>query len=394
LRGFVRGGVTIAACLLFAWRAVPAQVAPDEIPVTLGESENAPLSRNSIAALGEDPTHRLIINGFAVASYGADLGSKENSFNDDALALSIFKLLSDRVTLFTQLTTSREAASPFLADVGAPREISTDIDNLMLTFRPSPASGLDITVGKFDSPLAIERDDAPLNFQATSSFTFDLTRPVKFTGVEAHVAFSPALEGWAAVSNGWDVDVNNNRGVTGAAYGLWSPSMGTHIGLGVIMGSEKDSTSKGSRTAVVGTLLLQPATHLVVGGEAVAGQEGFAAVNGGTARWYGGMLFTHYRFAGHWAGTVRLDSVDDRDGARSGTPQRLQSATLSPQYLIGGSFFGIFRYLDRTTLRLPELAIRLDLRYDHSTQPSFVSGIAGAGSHDDRSATIQTVVIF
>ncbi|HEY8019923.1 MAG TPA: hypothetical protein VIH93_02410, partial [Thermoanaerobaculia bacterium] len=72
----------------------------------------------------------------------------------------------------------------------------------------------------------------------------------------------------------------------------------------------------------------------------------------------------------------------------------LKSFTLSPQYLVGGSFFGIFRYLDRTTLRLPETSVRLDLRYDRSTEPVFVSRTDGVGRRDHTSATLQTVFLF
>jgi len=63
---------------------------------------------------------------------------------------------------------------------------------------------------------------------------------------------------------------------------------------------------------------------------------------------------------------------------------------------VGGGFYGLFRTLDRTSLRLPELAVRLDLRLDRSTEPVF----AGGGTHDDAgrrdhaSATLQTVFVF
>lgn len=386
----------LAACLLLLGAAAPAgaQTTSGETPVSVNDIAGQPaFSLPSLpASLTDDPSRRLVINGFAVASYGADFNSKQNSFSDDALALSLYKAFSDRLSVFVQLTSSRGASSPFLSDVGSSRDIATDIDNLQLTVRAS--STVDITFGKFDSPLAIERDDAPLNFQATSSFTFDFTRPVKFTGVVAHAAFSPELEGWAVAANGWDNDVDNNKGKTGALYGLWSPSLAAHVGLGFIAGPENDGTSKGTRKAAVATFLFQPREHLLLGGESVAGSDVPSGSGGATARWYGDMLFVHQRFGGHWAATLRLDTVDDPAGARTGTPQRLSSLTLSPQYLVGGGFFGIFHTLDRTTLRLPELALRLDLRFNHSDQPVFVSGTEGAGTRNNRSATLQTVVIF
>jgi hypothetical protein len=131
-----------------------------------------------------------------------------------------------------------------------------------------------------------------------------------------------------------------------------------------------------------------------VGAESVYGQEPHSAVAGGTARWYGEMLFTHLRFDRHWAATLRLDYFDDVGGGRTGTPQVLREITLSPQYLVGGGFYGIFRYLDRTSLRLPELALRLDLRRDRSSAPVFASRQDGVGKRDNTQVTLQTVFLF
>ncbi|HZF12374.1 MAG TPA: outer membrane beta-barrel protein [Thermoanaerobaculia bacterium] len=381
-----------SAALLLAAGSAGAQSAV-ETPVSLAAPDRS--AGSSLFAIGDDPSRRLVINGFGVLSASYNDNTGDSSFDTSALALSLFKELSDQVSVFAQLTAARDSASPFLADQPpASRDVATDIDNLQLRWQPSSASGFDVVVGKFDSPLAIERDDAPLNFQATSSFTFDFARPVKFTGVQVHDAFSPSFEGLAIVSNGADVDADNNQAKTAALYGLWSPSLAAHVGLGVIRGAEEDGTSRDPRTTVIATLLFQPAEHLVWGGETVVGGEPHAGLEGGSARWYSQMLFVHARCGPHWAGTVRVDGIDDRDGARTGTRQVLKSFTLSPQYLVGGSFYGIFRYLERTTLRLPELAIRLDLRYDRSTEPVFTSKADGVGRRDHASATLQTVFLF
>jgi Putative beta-barrel porin-2, OmpL-like. bbp2 len=363
--------------------------AQEEKPVNPGS-----IGETSLSLFGGDASRRLIINGFGVGSYLYDFNTNDNSFSPDALAVSFYKSISDSLNVFAQVTTAREAPSPFLGDESGPSDVTTDIDNIQVQWIASSQSGLDITFGKFDSPLAIERDDAPLNFQATSSFTFDFARPVKFTGIQAHEAFSPHFEGWAIVANGWDQDTDNNRAKTGALYGMWSPSLAAHIGLGVIQGGEKDNQTGDARTTLVGTMLFQPAERWVIGGELVAGREPNSAEGGGTAQWYANMLFTHYRFGPHWAATLRTDWLDDRDGSRTGQRQVLRSLTLSPQYLVGGGFYGIFRYLDRTSLRLPELALRLDLRYDRSSESVFRSRVEGVGRRDHTSATFQTVFLF
>lgn len=367
--------------------ALLAQVEKPVAPEAL--SGQAPLS-----LFGEEPSHALSINGFGVGSYTYNLNTDQNSFEPSALAVAFSKLISDRISVFAQLTISRQAASPFLADQGQSADVSTDIDNLQLTWVPSAQSGLQITLGKFDSPLAIERDDAPLNFQATSSFTFQFARPIKFSGIQIHEAFSEHFEGWVIVANGWDVDRDNNKAKTVALYGLWNPSLAAHVSLGVIRGAEKDDRAGDPRTTGVLTLLFQPAANWAAGGELVAGQEPHSAAAGGTAAWYAGMAFAHHRFGEHVGLTLRLDYMDDRDGSRTGQPQVLRSVTLSPQYLLGGGFFGVFRYLDRTSLRLPGLSLRLDLRYDRSTEPAFSSRTPGQGRRDHTSATLQTVFLF
>ncbi len=233
-----------------------------------------------------------------------------------------------------------------------------------------------------------------MNLQATESFTFGFARPVKFTGLQLHQAFSPELEGWAIVANGWDLDSDDNHAKTFALYGLWSPSLAAHVGLGVIDGPEQPDDTRHDRTTVVGTLLFQPVRSWVWGGESVAGREQGLAEDGGTARWLAQTLFVHHRFGGPWAGTVRADYLDDQDGARTGTAQTLRSLTVSPQYLVGGGFYGVFRYLAHSSLKIPELQVRLDLRYDRSDRDVFRSGEAGVGRSDFLSATLQTVFLF
>jgi Putative beta-barrel porin-2, OmpL-like. bbp2 len=367
----------------------PPVFAQTETPVT----PDALPGRPAHALFGEEPYRAL--STFGVGSYTYDGNTDKNSFAPDAFAVAFSKSLSDHFSVFAQLTASREPASPFLADQGSRGgDVTTDIDNLQISWIPSAESGLDVTIGKFDSPLAIERDDAPLNFQATSSFTFQFARPVKFAGIELHEAFSQHFEAWAIVANGWDVDSDNNKAKTGALYGLWSPSLSAHVGLGVIYGAEKDGRTGDARTTAVATLLLQPTSKWVLGGEFVAGREPHSAPDGGGASWYAGAVFTHHRFGEHIGLTARLDYVDDRGGSRTGQPQVLRSVTLSPQYLFGGGFFGLFRYLDRTSLRLPELALRLDLRYDRSTEAVFVSRTGDTGRRDHASGTLQTVFLF
>ena len=355
----------------------------------------------------------LQINGFAVADFREHFASGENTFDASALAVSLFKAFSDRLSFFGQLNVHGPETEPFVesgsegavgahlrrafrraeASAGDSNSVETEIDNLQVAWAASPSKGLALVFGKFDSPLAIERDDAPLNFQATPSFVFQFGRPVKFTGIMARETFSPKFEGYAILANGWDVTRDNNRGKTGALYGVWSPWSIAHFGLGVIHGAEKDDTSGDRRTTAVATILVQQTASWVWGEEFVYGTEPHSSEDGGTARWFGDMFFTHHRLGRHWAITFRADYFDDVDGSRTGHRQVVRSFTVSPQYLVGGGFFGQYRYLERTALRIPELALRLDLRFDRSTEPVFAGG-GETVRRDSPSAALQAVYVF
>lgn len=387
MRSLARGSI-VFLCLA-GLAGTPAATAQEERPVSPDAVSRAP----ALSLFDEDPSRRLLITGFGAGTYGYGFHTGSNSFGGSALAVAFSKVIGNHISAFAQLTATREPDSPF-ADEAPGRDIETDIDNLQLTWVVSARRGLDVTFGKFDSPLSIERDDAPLNFQATGSFTFQFARPIKFTGIQVHESLSPSFDLWAIVANGWDVDRDNNKAKTVALYGLWSPSLASHVGLGVIYGGEKEDRTGDPRATAVATLLFQPAPNWVWGGEGVLGREPQSSEDGGTAEWYAGMLFTHHRFGDHWGLTLRGDYLDDREGSRTGHRQSLRSLTVSPQYLIGGGFYGIFRYLDRTTLKLPEVVVRLDLRYDRSSQALFRSRDPESRRRDHSSVTLQTVFLF
>ncbi len=365
------------------FRLLPAIVLMSGFARAAAGQQEKPVDPDSLT--GGSRRFGLVINGFAAVNFNYNFNTDENSFESSVLAVSLFRALSDRVAFFGQVTVHKEEEGG--------SSFSTEIDNLQVSWAADPGHGLSIVFGKFDSPLAIERDDAPLNFQATSSFVFQFGRPVKFTGLMARQTFSPKFEGYAILSNGWDVDSDNNHAKTGALYGIWSPWPIAHFGLGVIHGAEKDDSTGDPRTTGVATILVQQTDSWVWGEEFVYGSEPHSAQDGGTAKWFGDAFFTHHRLGRHWALTLRADYFDDMEGSRMGRPQVVRSFTLSPQYLIGGGFFGLYRTLDRTSLRIPEVTVRLDLRYDRSTERVFASK-TGQARRDNKSATLQVVYVF
>lgn len=335
----------------------------------------------------------LQLNGFAVGQYAYDFRSDENGFDATALNLSVFKAFSDRVSFFGQLAVHLEDEAGFVGAAKRDASVATEIDNLQISWAASPRHGLQLVFGKFDSPMTLERDDAPLNLEATRSFLFQFGEPIKFTGLMARQTFSPQFEAYAVIANGWDVFPDNNKGKTGAVYGVWSPWPIAHFGLGAVYGAEKDDRSGDARATGIATIQVQQTDSWLWGEQFVYGREPHSAGDGGTAEWFADEFFTHHRFGKRLALTARVEYFDDIGGSRTGRRQILRSFTLSPQYLLGSGFFGLYRTLDRSTLRIPELTLRLDLRYDHSTERVF-PGRQGEGRKDRFAATLQAVYVF
>lgn len=357
------GGVALLATL----PALVAAQSPDSAdqPIDLsGASGN-----QSLGDLTGETAHPLQITGFAVGDNTYDQRTNANSFAASTIALALFRELSDDVWFFGQLTTSLN--QPETPGGEAPTEI--EIDNLIVNFTPPGASNLSLAVGKFDDPLGFERDDAPLNLLATPSYNYALARPGKFVGAIGRWVVSPAVDLAAWVDNGWDASLAPNHGKSGGARFGFIPSDNVSVGLGGVYGPEGVTDSTTNRYAVTLDYAFQPVERFILAGEANWGGDRHAKPDGSDTRWYGanGTLFG--RLARHFALAVRGEAFNDRDGARTGTPQTLESVTVAPIYLLGTGREGIFANVEHTTFRIPRFQIRAEARFDHSNVATFAT---------------------
>ncbi|HYA86576.1 MAG TPA: outer membrane beta-barrel protein, partial [Nitrospirota bacterium] len=82
-----------------------------------------------------------------------------------------------------------------------------------------------------------------------------------------------------------------------------------------------------------------------------------AAADGSDAEWYGVAGYAKYDFSDLASGTVRLEYFDDRDGFRTGTPQKVKEVTLTPEFRVAKN-----------------LIVRPEYRHDWSDKEFFDSG--------------------
>jgi len=325
------------------------------------------------AAQGEPVTFEepqpVTISGFAVGSAAYDRLERSNTLSAGKFAVSFFKPVGDAY-LFGQLTTALDAG-----------EASTEIDNLIVSWTPSHANQWSVAFGRFDAPIGFERDDEPLNFLPTNSFTFELARPGKFTGAIVRYTASRHFDFAAALVNGWEVTQDNNRGKTGLLRAEWIAGEGLTPGVTGVYGPEHPGTDAFQRSLVSADLTLQQGP-IILGTEFNAGGERDGA--GGTLTWAGGALTGFWR-VGHWLGLgARYDHLDDTDGVLSGLPQVLRSFTVGPMWFYSSAQQGIFSNIEHTTFRLPRIAARAALRVDYSTQPFFANDEGGLEQRDTR----------
>src|SRR6266581_1608250 len=327
----------------------------------------------------EDKTP-LTISGFAVGQAGYDRNLAQSTALASKIALSVFRSWSDQLYLVGQLATHLAQA-----DSGPPAT-AIEIDNLIINWTPARLSTLTLSFGRFDAPIGFERDDEPLNLVPTASFTFENARPVKFTGLMARYTLNPKVSVVGLVANGWDREADNNSGKT-AGFKLQAfPTSGLAVAGGAFYGPEADSTNGAQRTLITGDATWQPMPRAIVQAEAHHGSQQ------GTT-WTGVVGEAFWR-AGRSTGlTIRGEVMDDPDGARTGTAQKLSSVTISPWYFYREAQEGVFSNVEFTNFRLPAFSIRPAVRIDHSSQPVFEKK-DGSLVRSNVTALVELVYLF
>ncbi|MFQ5767970.1 MAG: outer membrane beta-barrel protein [Acidobacteriota bacterium] len=323
------------------------------------------------------------VNGFGVFDSVHDDTAGTDSFDAEKLALSLYKPLRDGFYFFGQATLLR-------GDV----EVESEIDNLMVTFTPRRMSSLSISAGRFDAPVGFERDDEPLNLTASNSFNFQYGRPVKFQGIVVRQNFGSHLDLAAYVVNGWEEGSDNNSAKTVGLRVGWTPGHQENVGLTVIYGPEKDDNDADQRLLLNLDYTLQVASRWLLAGEGNYGSEENSGISGRRGRWIGGQLTSWIQLTRHWAALGRVEVLDDKDGVLTGERRTLRSYTVGANLRVSHASYGVFSVVEHTTIRIPQFALRFELRRDRATRPFFETGEEGVLDGYRTVATAQMFFVF
>jgi hypothetical protein len=216
-----------------------------------------------------------------------------------------------------------------------------EIEEVYLNYAPDWSHGVSAKFGKFVTLLGAEVIEAPLDMNYSRSFLFGFAIPFTHTGLLFNIPLTDTLQTNLGVVNGWDNVVDNNNAKTFLGNLAWTANEHFSVAAAGTYGGEQTDKSGNPRGVadLVSTITFEPLTVSLNGDY---GHENGAAVDGGSAKWYGfsGILGldlknviqlpTGLYFRGEW--------FDDDGGSRTGISQKLWEVTITGKYFVTDHF--------------------------------------------------------
>jgi hypothetical protein len=236
-----------------------------------------------------------------------------------------------------------------------------DLQQAYLSYVAPVGRGLRLDVGKWVTHIGYELIPGydGYNENATRSFLFGYVGPFTHTGVRASYSFNDHLSGQLMLVNGWDNALDNNRAKSVGLQVAYSPAQALSVSFNLISGAEMSNDDSDRRTVADVVATWKPASRLGLGLNLDLGREEGTFGAGSESRWSGAAGYVQYEWTPRFSTALRAEVFDDRDGARTGTAQRLKEVTFTPSLR-----FGL------------HALVRADLRYDWSDRQVFEKGAA------------------
>lgn len=225
------------------------------------------------------------------------------------------------------------------ADVIASNGQSRSGTNLTQAYLQIVRGPLTLLAGKFSSLAGAEVIEAPNNSNFSRSYLFGEAVPFTHTGVRASYAPNAKISFIVGLNNGWDDWKFTGKKKTFEGGVILNPSPGYSLTLDTYNGNDfaiNGNSAIGSlpvlsnRSLYDGVLTVHPTSALTLianydDGTQVPDPSG--AFLGG--KWNGLAGYANYQFSSRYGVSVRTETFHDVQGFRTGTPQRLQSNTVT-----------------------------------------------------------------
>lgn len=310
-----------------------------------------------------------------------------NSFALNQFGLTMAKQPKEGFGGLVNLTVGRDAEIIHSApELAGPGSSMFDVTQAYAQWAGGP---LTVIAGKFTTLSGTEVIAPTGNMNISRSILFGSV-PFTHTGVRGTWALSDTFSLIAGLNNGWDQLTDSNKGKTVELGLTANPVKPLNIALSAYSGKENAAQSgaalagpDGTRTSVDLVVSYQITDPLSVGIEYLnVQQKNYVNLTDGstmTGKFSGFAGYITYMFTPKFRGTVRLESTDDKDGERFGSPataQKFKEGTLTVAYLPADSF-----------------ELRAELRQDQADQKAF-SDSAGNTSKSQSSVAFSALYKF
>ena len=357
------------------------------------------LPNGAIAAeiVSPTPWYKTIqVNGFVSTSYSYNFNrpdSRTNTlrvfdFDDNTFKIDVFELVAQKpasnlretgfradAALGSSIPRASAAAGLFRDAAGAAEDL--DLQQAYMSYVAPLGSGLRIDAGKFVTHFGYEVIDGydGWNDNATRSILFGFAIPFTHTGVRATYAVSPHVVATLLLVNGWDDARDNNRAKSVGAQLAVTPVSPVTVNLNAMVGPERVDNNSDGRSLLDLVAIWRASPQLTLGANGDWGAEQDAVTPGKDASWSGIAGYARFGPIGAFALSMRGESFDDGDGARTGVSQSVNEITLTPEARLSSS-----------------LLVRGDLRVDHSNHGVFEK--KGGLSDTQTTALVSAVYSF
>ncbi len=244
-----------------------------------------------------------------------------------------------------------------------------DLQQAFVSYVADVGRGLRLDAGKFVTHAGYELIEGYDGYNDTysRSILFGYAIPFTHTGAKVSLPLTDQLSAMVMVVNGWDNVKDNNAGKTVGAQ------LGAVVGkasawLNYVGGPEQATSNTNLRHLIDVVAIVKPVELITLGVNADLAYEDDGAADG-PAIWMGAAGYARWDATPTVSLAGRTEVFRDRHGVRTGTPQTLFEATISPAVKLGDN-----------------VVLRGDLRFDRSNVASFMT-------HDGAAKQQVTVAI-
>jgi len=282
----------------------------------------------------------IAVTGYADATYSygdhsAALLPDDHAVNTFALnqvALTISKLPSSGFGVLVNLVDGTEAGTGLYApsySYAGNVNSSTKLDVLQ-AYAQYASGKVTVLMGKFVTLAGAEVAAPTGNTNVTRSLLFWYSEPINHTGVRVTYAASDKASFMFGANNGWNTETSTGSGKTVELGFSLTPSKAFALTGAAYYGDTDVALGLGKKTLadLVATWTASPALT-VIGNFDWDKQE---ATNGTSVTWWAAAGYLNYAINDTWRTSLRLEYLDDQDGAIDGTKQKLKEGTLTFGY--------------------------------------------------------------